>query len=144
MTEKTFILVKPDHVPVADQILADLDEHAERVATANLDECPRDVIENHYAVHRDKFFYDNLIAHFEGRPVVLAVYQGKHIVQRFMDICGVTDPAKCGPETIRGKYGTDSLEKAIAEKRTPKNVIHRSDSISEAEREIKVWEQYLQ
>lgn len=56
---------------------------------------------------------------------------------------GSTDPSKAHPNTLRARYSRDSLESAIAEQRPLSNVIHRSDSQAEAEREIAVWTEYL-
>ncbi len=143
MSERTFIIIKPDHVELADAILTELDHLAARKHTARVDVVPRDVIESHYAPHREKSFYQYLVDSFVGKPVVIAVYQGEQAIQRVMDACGHTDPARASSDTIRGKYSIDSLEQAITEQRPVRNVIHRSDSMAEAEREIEVWKVYL-
>ena len=75
--------------------------------------------------------------------MVIAVYRAERVIQRIIDACGPTDPAQAPFDTIRGKYSTDSLNRAIAEGRPVRNVIHRSDSIAEAELEIEVWKAYL-
>ena len=111
--------------------------------TAEVLKVPRGVIQEHYSPHKDKSFFGYMTESFVGRSVVLAVYEGPAIISSFITIIGVTDPAKASKDTIRGKYSNDSLEKAIAEKRPVKNVIHRSDSYSEAIREIGVWQPHL-
>lgn len=143
MYGKTLILIKPDHVELADDILKELDCHGYRVKTARVDAVPRDVIEDHYSPHNGKWFFESMTESFVGRPVVLAVYGGVDIIQKFIDIIGPTDPSKASKQSIRGKYGSDSLDAAISEGRPVSNVIHRSDSIEEAVREIAVWGQYL-
>lgn len=147
MAERTFILIKPDHVALADKILSEMDgkleDIAERKATAHIPAVPRAVIEEHYAVHHGKPFYQYLVDSFVGNSVVASVYAGVGVVQRVIDLCGPTDPAQAAANTIRGRYSADSLEKAIAEHRPVCNVIHRSDSAAEAEREIAVWNDYL-
>ena len=143
MSERTFIIIKPDHVKLADTILAELDSLAAREHTARVEVVPRDIIEAHYTVHRERPFYQYLVDSFVGKSVVLGVYAGLDVVRKVMDACGPTDPAKAPSNTIRGKYSTDSLERAIAEGRPVRNVIHRSDSVVEAEREIDVWKSYL-
>jgi nucleoside-diphosphate kinase len=143
MPEKTFIMIKPDHVELADDILEHLDQHGNRIDTSQVDEVPRDVIEAHYSPHKDKPFFGNMTDSFVGRSVILAVYEGEGVIQRLMDIIGPTDPSKAPQDTVRGMYSDDSLEKAIAEQRPVKNVIHRSDSPEESAREIDVWKQYL-
>jgi nucleoside-diphosphate kinase len=143
MAERTFIMIKPDHFGLADRILGELDRHALRVQTAEVAEVPRDVIEEHYAVHRDRSFFGYMTSSFVGRSVVIAVYEGEHVIERFIELIGPTDPSKAHPGTIRGEYGNDSLERALAEKRPCSNVIHRSDSPQEFEREFGVWKEYL-
>jgi nucleoside-diphosphate kinase len=143
MIERTFIMVKPDHYDLADLILKDLDMHGNRVQTARVESVPREVIEEHYAAHRGKYYFGYMTDSFVGRPVVLAVYEGEGIIKKMMDAVGPTDPAKAEGNTIRRKYCNDSLDAAIAEKRPCKNAVHRSDSPKEAERELAVWAEFL-
>jgi nucleoside-diphosphate kinase len=143
MAERTFIMIKPDHVELADIILAELDALARRVMTVRVESVPLEIVEEHYAVHRGRPFFGYMTASFAEKPVVLAVYEGDDVINTLRAAIGPTDPAKAPPDTIRGKYGRDSLESAIAEGRPCSNVIHRSDSPGEAEREISVWRQYL-
>lgn len=143
MIERTLTFVKPYHIMLAYQILADLDQHGTRLATARVQSVPLDVIEAHYSCHRDKPFFRRITLDIAGQPVVLAVYEGEDIVKQFMDFIGPTDPAKAPEGTIRRKYSLDSRAQADIEGRTVRNVIHRSDSLPEALREISVWQQYL-
>ncbi len=143
MHEKTFILIKPDHVKVADEILSHLDSYGSRILSGKVDSVSKEVIEEHYAPHKEKYFFHNMTRSFIGNSVILAVYEGEEVIQKFINLIGPTDPSKAQTHTIRGKYGNDSIERAEAEKRSVKNVIHRSDSSEEAEREIKVWEKHL-
>jgi nucleoside-diphosphate kinase len=144
MPERTFIMIKPEHVELADKILEELDRYGTRVISAKVDAVPRDTIEEHYSPHKGKWFFDPMTNAYVEKSVVIAVYEGDNVIQRMMEVIGPTDPKKAGKETIRGKYGTDSLESAVAEKRPVQNVIHRSDCDSEAKREISVWQKYLE
>jgi nucleoside-diphosphate kinase len=143
MTEQTLVFIKPDHVGLAEKILGELDAHAKRVRTAEIPTLPLDVIQAHYSVHRERPWFDYFTRALADRPVVLAVYEGEGVIQRIREAIGPTDPAKAPPETIRAKYSNDSLEQALNEDRPCRNVIHASDSPSEAEREMAVWKQYL-
>ncbi len=144
MPEKTLIMIKPDHVDLADMILSELDKwDAKRIRTARVESVPQEVIEAHYAPHVGKSFFGYMTQSFIGRPVVIAVYEGDGVIGRLAVVIGPTDPAKAPANTIRGKYSNDSLDAAIKEGRPVKNVIHRSDSAEEAAREIEVWKQYL-
>ena len=141
--EKILIIIKPDHVHLADIILNELDSYGKRVKTARVNAVPRELVEQHYSVHKGKIFYEWVVDSFAGRPVVIAVYEGRNIIQKFSEVIGPTDPVKASKESIRGKYSTDSQAVAVAEKRALSNVIHRSDSVNEAEREMKIWERFL-
>jgi nucleoside-diphosphate kinase len=143
MVEQTLVLIKPDHVDLADIILAELDSHARRVRTARVESIPLEVVEDHYAVHRGRSYFGYMTASFAGRRTVVAVYEGEGVIQLFRELIGPTDPAKAPKNTIRGKYSGDSLERATAEKRPCRNVIHRSDSPEEFVRELAVWKEYL-
>ena len=142
--ERTFILIKPANIGDADAILDELDHYGHRVASAHVDAIPRDIIESHYAPHKGKFYFEDMVADFVEKPTVIAVYEGAGVISRMLEIIGPTDPSKAPPHTIRYRYSNDSLADAIAQKRPLKNVVHRSDSVSESSREIAVWNQYLQ
>ncbi len=142
MMERTFVMIKPEQVSRAEKILAELSGYGTLTAKAVIPAVPRAVVEEHYAVHRERPFYQYLVDSFVDRPVVIAVYEGEGVVQKIMEGCGPTDPAKAPKDTIRGRYSNDSLEQAMAEQRPVQNVIHRSDSPAEAEREIEVWKEY--
>ncbi len=141
--ERTFVMVKPDHFRYAYSILGKVDSVGERFDEAIVYGVPREVIEEHYAEHMGKSFFGHMCDSFVGRNVQIAVYQGEGVVQRVRELCGHTDPAKAAPSTIRKMYGDDSLDRAIEEKRPVRNVIHSSDGIESAQREIQVWLRYL-
>lgn len=143
MNETVFILIKPDHVDLAEQILSELDQYGHRVKTVKVENVPRIIIENHYSVHKGKHFFRYMIEGFTGRQVVLALYEGEEVITKFVKVIGDTDPSKASKDSIRGRFSNDSLEEAIAEGRMVRNVIHRSDSPEEVRREINVWKQYL-
>jgi len=143
MTERTFVMIKPEHIHLTDKIIADLNWQGHLEKFHYVSKVPPEVIGQHYAPHQGKPFYAHLVQAFVDKPVVIMVYQGDGIVKKIMDLAGPTDPLKAPKDTICGKYSHDSLAAAVAEHRTVHNVIHRSDSAAEAEREIKVWKAYL-
>lgn len=142
MIEYAFVLIKPDHVDIADNILNELDDYGTRRKTIKVDSVPREIIENHYSHNWEKFFFEYMADYFIGKPVVIAIYEGENIIQKLREVAGPTDPIKASKSTIRGKYSNDSLEKAIDERRPVKNVIHVSDSQDEAIREVRAWSRY--
>jgi nucleoside-diphosphate kinase len=143
MLEKTLVLIKPDHIDYGCEIFQYLDGHGTRLATARIDSVPKEIIESHYEPHRGSFFFGFMTQSFIGRPVMVAVYQGADVIQRFIELIGPTDPAEAPKDTIRGRYSSDSLELSRSEGRPVQNVIHRSDSQEEFEREFDVWGQYF-
>ena len=83
----------------------------------------------HYAEHSEKNFFDDLIKRMTRGPVIIGVISGKFCVEILRNKVGVTDPIKADEFTLRHKYG----------KSVQMNVVHASDSLKSAEREIKIW-----
>ncbi len=139
--EQTFIMIKPDFIYVANEILKELDQYGKRIKTSKIDSVPSYVVENHYSAHKEKHFYQSLLNEFVNKQVVIAIYEGENIVQNFKDIIGPTDPSQASKHTIRARYSNDSKEKAEAENRVIITVVHRSGSIEEAQQEIQIWKE---
>ena len=84
----------------------------------------------HYAEHEGKPFYPGLIEFITGGPLVAAVLEGPRAIAAFRQLAGGTDPVeKAVPGSIRGDLGLDAGE----------NLVHGSDSVESAEREIALW-----
>jgi len=83
----------------------------------------------HYAEHREKPFYGELIQFITSGPAVPMVFEGREAVTVARTLMGATDPAKAVPGTIRGDFGLEITE----------NVVHGSDSPESAEREIGLY-----
>jgi nucleoside-diphosphate kinase len=74
-----------------------------------------------------------------GHPVAVALGHGAGAAARLRAVLGPTDPAEAGPDTIRGRFGTDTLRKARAEGRLIDNLIHSSDHADVVARDLAVW-----
>jgi nucleoside-diphosphate kinase len=74
-----------------------------------------------------------------GRRAMVALGQGNHAPARLRALIGPTDPALAGPDTIRGRYGTDTLAAGQAEHRLIDNLVHTSDDPDSARREFVIW-----
>jgi nucleoside-diphosphate kinase len=72
-------------------------------------------------------------------PVVAIIFEGHHAVEFGRKLVGNTEPRQALPGTIRGDYSIESYQIADDKKRTTLNLVHASESTSEAEREIKIW-----
>ncbi|MFH0870199.1 MAG: nucleoside-diphosphate kinase [archaeon] len=143
MIEQTLILVKPEHVPFAFQLLYELDKIGTRVKDGYIAHVPRELIEKHYAVHLGQSHYPRLLKQFTGLPVVGAIYEGENIIQEFMDEIGNTFPNLAAPRTVRHRFSNDSREIATLEDKAVRNVLHRSDDPQNAISEIRLWSPYL-
>jgi nucleoside-diphosphate kinase len=85
--------------------------------------------EEHYAEHREKAFFNELVGFIGSGPVVVARVEGERAVPVLRSLMGPTDPALAPPGTIRGDYGVIITE----------NLVHGSDSTESAERELKLF-----
>lgn len=89
----------------------------------------REEAERLYEIHKGKDFFEDLINYVTSGPVVLMVVSGPSAVSLVRTMMGATNPKEAAPGTIRGDYATDISE----------NIIHGSDSIESAEREIAIF-----
>jgi nucleoside-diphosphate kinase len=104
-----------------------------------LSDVKRELAEMHYSEHKEKPFFEDLIKHLTGElhnheKVIAIIYEGKDAVQKVRDAIGKTNPDECEPWSIRGKYGKINTKTNCHE-----TVIHASDSIESAKREIALW-----
>jgi nucleoside-diphosphate kinase len=89
----------------------------------------RELAEAHYAVHRGKPFFDSVVDFISSGPVVAMVWEGHDAVELSRKLMGATKPIDAAPGTIRGDFA-NTIEQ---------NLIHGSDSVENAEQEIKIW-----
>ncbi len=126
--EKTVVLVKPDGVEkkVVGAVIDRFERAGLHVRGLKMVRLTKELLEIWYAHHKDKPFFLDLVAQMTATPVVAIVVSGEGAIQKVFDICGPTDPAEAKPGTIRKDYGESK----------PKNVVHRSDSVEAAAKEI--------
>lgn len=139
----TLILIKPDAVKrgLIGSVLTKLEESKLKLIAASLKQTPLSLAEQHYAPHKGKPFYDELInyitgkLHANGEPerVMALVYEGENAIQTIRTLAGNTNPEKAEPNTVRGSFGR------VTTKGVFENVVHASANPIEAEREIKLW-----
>ncbi|KUG56059.1 MULTISPECIES: nucleoside-diphosphate kinase [Kocuria] len=135
MTERTLILVKPDGVErgLTGQVLARVEARGFHLAELKKLDATREILEQHYAEHQGKPFFEPLVEFMMSGPVVAAVFEGESVIESFRAMAGVSDPVKAAAGTIRGDLARDWGEKV------QKNIVHGSDSSESAEREIGIW-----
>jgi nucleoside-diphosphate kinase len=126
--ERTLSIVKPDGV--ARNLIGDVYRRFERaglaIVGARMLQLTQGQAEGFYAVHRERPFFRDLCAYMTSGPVMVQVLEGESAVARNREIMGATDPKKASPGTIRA-----DLAASIEE-----NVVHGSDSVENAAREI--------
>ncbi len=130
-SERTLILIKPDAMrrALAGEILARFERRGLVVRAARLVTVDRGLAEEHYAEHREKPFFGELVEFITSGPTLALVLEGEGAVVVTRTTIGATNPVDAGPGTIRGDL-------ALA---MPDNLVHGSDSTETAEREIRLW-----
>ncbi|WP_199485436.1 nucleoside-diphosphate kinase [Actinomadura craniellae] len=131
MSERTLVLVKPDGVRrgVVGDVISRLERKGLAVVAMELRTLSRETAEDHYAEHRERPFFGELVDFITGGPLVALVAEGPRAIEAFRALAGATDPVKAAPGTIRGDHALEIGE----------NVVHGSDSPESAAREIKLF-----
>lgn len=135
MTERTFMMIKPDGVQrakVGDIIRRIEAKGYQIVAMKMLTPTPA-LLAQHYAEHVDKPFYPDLVTYMASGPVVAMIGEGTEVIAGWRSLMGATDPTKALPGTIRGDLARAWDAAAIM------NLVHGSDSEAAAKREIALW-----
>ncbi|HZA15440.1 MAG TPA: nucleoside-diphosphate kinase [Pseudonocardiaceae bacterium] len=132
MSERTLVLVKPDGVSrgLVGEVIARIERKGLTLAALELRTVSRDLAEQHYAEHAEKPFFGSLLEFITSGSVVAAVVEGERAIAAFRQLAGGTDPVdKAAPGSIRGDFALE----------TQFNLVHGSDSVDSAKREIALW-----
>jgi nucleoside-diphosphate kinase len=131
MAERTLVLIKPDAMQrrLAGEILGRFEQRGLSVRAAKLVQVDRDLAGRHYEEHTEKPFFGELVEFITSSPTLALVLEGDSAVSVVRTTMGATDPVNAAPGTIRGDL-------ALA---MPDNLVHGSDSLESAEREIALW-----
>jgi nucleoside-diphosphate kinase len=129
--ERTLVLIKPDAIQraLAGRILARLERRGLRIAAMRLFQIEDALARRHYAEHEGKPFFEGLISYITSCPIIAAVFEGTNSVEVVRKTMGATNPAVAEPGTIRGDLALE----------TGRNLIHGSDSLESARREIALF-----
>jgi nucleoside-diphosphate kinase len=129
--ESTLVLIKPDAVQrrLAGEILGRFERRGLAIRSAKLLTAARSLAEKHYAEHREKPFFGELVAFITSAPTFALVLEGESAISVVRTTIGATNPTDAAPGTIRGDL-------ALA---MPDNLVHGSDSPESAQREIALW-----
>ncbi len=126
--ERSLVLVKPDAMKrgLAGVIISRLERRGLKVIAMKMLRMDRALAERHYAIHKGKAFFDDLIDYITSGPIIAAVFEGERAIEAIRQAMGATDPLKAAPGSIRGDFGLSIQE----------NLVHGSDSPESAEKEI--------
>ncbi|KAK0151796.1 Nucleoside diphosphate kinase, mitochondrial [Merluccius polli] len=129
--ERTLIAVKPDGVQRrhVGQIIQRFEQRGFKLVGLKMLQASDGLLSQHYCQLVQKPFYPNLLHYMTSGPVVAMVWEGQNVVQSSRRMVGPTNPVEAQPGTVRGDF---SLH-------TSRNVVHASDSVEGAQREIQLW-----
>lgn len=129
--ERTFFLIKPNGVErgLTGEIVRRVEARGFVLQALKMLQVTDELAEAHYEEHRDKPFFGELIEFITSGPVVCMVVEGESAVKVIRTMMGSTNPVDAAPGTIRGDFALDMGQ----------NVVHGSDSVEAAEREIGLY-----
>ena len=124
-------MLKPDAIQrgIAFELLSRFEKRGLRFAALRLLKVDRAMAEKHYAVHKGKFFYDDLVKVITASPVVASVLEGPNAIAVVRSMVGSTRPHEATEGSIRGDYALVGL----------RNLVHASDAPETAASEIALW-----
>jgi nucleoside-diphosphate kinase len=130
-TERTLIIFKPDAMNrlLVGKILTRFEQKGLRIAAMKLQQSPREQVEEHYEVHKERPFYGSLVEFMTAGPVIVAILEGPSAIAVVRNMLGATDGVEAAPGTIRGDFG---LSKQY-------NLVHASDGPETAATEIELF-----
>ena len=129
--ERSLVLIKPDAMQrgLAGTIIGRLQGEGLKLVALKMLHMDKALAERHYAIHREKPFFKDLVDYITSTPIVAAVFEGEGAVERIRKLMGATDPAKAAAGTIRKDFGLD----------VQRNSTHASDSPENGEKEIAIF-----
>ncbi len=133
--QATLVLIKPDGVKrnLVGEIINRCEAKGYKVTDLKMVAPNRELLEQHYAEHEGKPFYEPLLEFMLSGPTVAIRLEGERVIEGFRSLAGATDPTTAAPGTIRGDLGRDWGTKVI------QNLVHGSDSEESAKRELAIW-----
>jgi nucleoside-diphosphate kinase len=129
--ERTYLMIKPDGVQrnLIGEVVSRFEKKGFTLVGAKLMTLSKEIAETHYAEHKERPFFGELVSFITSGPVFAMVWEGENVISTARTMMGTTNPAEAAPGTIRGDYGVQ----------VSMNVIHGSDSSESAEREISIF-----
>jgi nucleoside-diphosphate kinase len=129
--QRTLILVKPDAFErgLTGEVIARFERKGLNLVAMKLMRADEEIANVHYDEHKEKPFFGELVEFITGGPLVAIVMEGPNAVAAARQVIGATDPVEADAGSIRGEFATEVTF----------NLVHGSDSLESAEREIGIW-----
>jgi nucleoside-diphosphate kinase len=126
--ERTLSIIKPDAVAknVIGEIYSRFERGGLRIVAARMLHLSKEQAQDFYAVHRERSFYNDLVAFMASGPIMVQVLEGENAIARNRELMGATNPREAKPGTIRADFA-ESIDA---------NAVHGSDGADTAEKEI--------
>jgi nucleoside-diphosphate kinase len=133
--QRTLVLVKPDGVSrgLSGEVLRRIEAKGYTLVAVELRTADDALLQQHYAEHEGKPFFQPLVDFMKSGPVLAVVAEGHRVIEGFRSLAGATEPTTAAPGTIRGDLGRDWGLKVT------QNLVHGSDSEESSAREIALW-----
>jgi len=129
--ERTLVLIKPDGIKrrLSGEIISRFEHKGLKILGLKLLKLDTKRAETHYAVHRDKPFFNDLVSYITSDPIIAMVLEGRSVISVVRGMAGSTDGSKAVPGTIRGDFA-NSIQM---------NIVHASDSQESYEKEVAIF-----
>jgi len=129
--ERSLVIIKPDALQrgLAGEIISRLEKKGLKIVGMKMLHMDRNLAQRHYAIHKGKAFFNDLVEFITSSPIIAIVFQGKNAVGIIRRTMGETDPATASSGTIRGDLGIEIGH----------NLVHGSDSLENASGEIDLF-----
>ena len=129
--ERSFVMVKPDGVQrgLIGEIVERFEKKGFKLVGAKLMQVSQELAQQHYAEHKERPFFGELVGFITSSPVFAMVWEGPNVIAVARSMMGKTNPVDALPGTIRGDFAVS----------VGMNIIHGSDSPESAAREMALW-----
>jgi len=131
LKEQTLVFLKPGAIMrgLMGEIITRIERKGLKITAMKLVKLSREKAERLYEMHRGKEFFQSLVEHVTSGPILAMVVEGPNAINVMRTLIGKTNPLEASPGTIRGDFAVD----------VTKNIIHASDSLENAKREIEIF-----
>ncbi len=129
--ERSLVLIKPDAMErgLGGTIISRLQQQGLKLLALKMLHMDKDLAERHYAIHKGKPFFDDLVEYITSTPIIACVFEGEGAIDKIRRVMGATDPARAEAGTVRADFGLD----------IQRNATHASDSLENARKEIELF-----